>query len=37
MKNKKNKKKKKFNAARAFAITLLVIMIGSMIAGLIFM
>ena len=33
---KKKKKKVKFNAARIFAITLLIIMIGSMIAGLIF-
>ena len=33
----KNKKKKKINSARIFAITLLIIMIGSMIAGLIFM
>ena len=31
------KRKKKDKAARIFAITLLVIMIGSMIAGLIFM
>lgn len=31
------KKKKKVNAARVFAIALLVIMLGSMIAGLIFM
>ncbi len=34
---KTNKKKKKINAQRIFAIALLVIMIGSMIAGLIFM
>lgn len=31
------KKKKKLNPARIFAITLLIIMLGSMIAGLIFM
>ena len=37
-KDKKKKKKKKFkiNGARVFAIALLIIMIGSMIAGLIF-
>lgn len=33
---KKKKKKSKITAARIFAITLLIIMIGSMIAGLIF-
>jgi len=35
--SKVNKKKKKINGPRIFAIVLLVIMIGSMIAGLIFM
>ena len=35
--SKQNKKKKKINGARIFAIALLIIMIGSMIAGLIFM
>lgn len=34
---KKKKKKKKINGARIFAITLLVIMLGSMVASLIFM
>ena len=33
---KTNKKKKKLNGPRIFAIALLIIMIGSMIAGLIF-
>ncbi len=33
----KNKKKKKINGSRIFAITLLVIMVLSMIAGLVFM
>ena len=36
MKNKNKKKKQKNLAAKIFAITLLVIMVGSMIAGLIF-
>ena len=31
-----NKKKKKLNAGRIFAIGLLIIMIGSMVAGLFF-
>ena len=35
-KNKKKKKKFKINGPRIFAIALLIIMIGSMIAGLIF-
>ncbi len=33
---KKKKKNKKINWSRVFAISLLVIMVGSMIAGLIF-
>ena len=36
METHKKKKKKKINAARIFAIGLLVIMVGSMIASLIF-
>ena len=36
MKNKKKKGKYKINAARIFAISLLIIMVGSMIAGLFF-
>ena len=34
---KKKKKKKKINGGRIFAIALLVIMLGSMLAGLFFM
>lgn len=34
---KQNKKKKKLDGPRIFAIALLIIMVGSMIAGLIFM
>ena len=34
--NKKKKKKFKINGPRIFAIALLIIMVGSMIAGLIF-
>lgn len=37
MNNKNKSKKKKDRTARIFAITLLIIMLGSMIAGLIFM
>lgn len=36
MEKQKKKKKKQINVARIFAIFLLVVMVGSMIAGLIF-
>ncbi len=36
MENKKKKKRKPINIGRIFAIFLLIVMVGSMIAGLIF-